>query len=368
MNFLEKQNKFNFDENNFILKNAFEYSSIGMAIVDINGNFLKVNKFISEMTCYSTYELNNMNIKDLTYLEDFEQYISYINLLINAKIDEFDMDKRCLDKNKKIIWVNIAVSKIKENNLEYFFLLIEDITSKKEAQFDLLIKTMKLEELNHNLQHFSYFISHDLQEPLRNINKLILELQKHEELKENEAIESLFQYSKRMRTFISDLLTYAQAGNKLKLDFIDCNVVLDRVLENLSVLINEHNAKITYEYLPDIKFNALKLEQILQNIISNSIKYSKKDINPEINILCIEEEFFWKFIIKDNGIGIDSENFQSIFQVFNRGFQEYKYSGSGIGLAVCKKIIDQHGGKIWLESDIGIGTTFYFTIPYSNNN
>ncbi|MFN4149939.1 MAG: sensor histidine kinase, partial [Candidatus Sericytochromatia bacterium] len=113
--------------------------------------------------------------------------------------------------------------------------------------------------------------------------------------------------------------------------------------------------------------NALKLEQVLQNIISNSIKYRKKDVTPERNILCIEEDLFWKFIIKDNGIGIDSENFQSIFQVFNRGFQEYKYSGSGIGLAVCKKIIDQHGGKIWLESNIDVGTAFYFTIPYSSH-
>lgn len=339
-----------------------------MAIIDINGNYLKVNNFMSEITSYTQDELINMNVKDLTYLDDFEQYISYINLLINGQIDKFDMDKRCIDKKKKIIWVNISVSKIKEKDLEYFFLLLEDITSKKEAQFELLIKTMELEELNHNLEHFSYFISHDLQEPLRNINKLILDLQKHEDLKENESIESLFKYSKRMRTFISDLLTYAQAGKKLKLDFIDSNIVLDRVLENLSVLINENNAKITYDYLPDIKFNALKLEQILQNIISNSIKYRQLNVNPEINISCIEEEDFWKFIIKDNGIGIDNENFQSIFQVFNRGFQEYKYSGSGIGLAVCKKIIDQHGGKIWLESIIDVGTSFYFTIPYSDHD
>ncbi|MFN4152804.1 MAG: PAS domain S-box protein, partial [Candidatus Sericytochromatia bacterium] len=256
MNFLKTSENLNFKENDFILKNAFESASIGMAIIDINGNYLKVNNFMSEITSYSKNEFINMNIKDLTYLDDFEQYISYINLLKNDKLDNFNMDKRCISKNKKIIWVNISVSKIKEEDLEYFFILLEDITFKKEAQFDLLIKTMELEELNHNLQHFSYFISHDLQEPLRNINKLILELQKHEELKENEAIESLFKYSKRMRSFISDLLTYAQAGNKLKLDFIDSNVVLDRVLENLSVLISENNAKITYDYLPDIKFNA----------------------------------------------------------------------------------------------------------------
>lgn len=364
---MENLNKLEESENLF--KKIFENSSIGIGILGVKGNFLKVNDFFSKIIGYSENEIYKLSIEEITYQEDIEQYNSYIKLLENNLINKFDMDIRLLNKENKLLWLKISISIIKENNEKLFLVLVEDITEKKEAQFELLLKKMELEEVNQNLEHFAYYVSHDLQEPLRNINKLILELQKHDELKENEAIDNLFSYSKRMRHFISDLLIYAQAGKKLKLGFIDTNVVLDRVLENLNVLIKENNTEIIFELLPDINFNALRLEQIFQNLISNAIKYRKKDINPIIEIYCIEEEYNWKFIIKDNGVGIESEHFKDIFQVFSRGYQEYKNSGSGsgIGLAVCKKIIDQHGGKIWLESEINVGTTFYFTIPYNEN-
>jgi PAS domain S-box-containing protein len=256
-------------------KKVFEYAPIGMGILDLKGKYLEINLALYKLLDYDNFQLIEMKAENIIYEEDLEQYKRYIELLENNKIENFEMDIRCKKKNGVIIWVQLSVNIVKrKNNFNYFIVTLQDITDKKEGQFDLLLKKMELEELNQNLEQFTYFVSHDLQEPLRNINKLISELKKHEQFKENEIIKSLDTYSKRMKSFISDLLRYSQAGKKLKLNYIDCNIVLDRVLENLNTLIKENKAIITFDYLPDVNFNALRLEQIFQNLIS--IMYPRK--------------------------------------------------------------------------------------------
>ncbi|MGE5681114.1 MAG: sensor histidine kinase [Bacillota bacterium] len=169
--------------------------------------------------------------------------------------------------------------------------------------------------------------------------------------------------SKRMSNLIKDLLEYSRVTTQAK-EFtdVDLNMILDDVKRDLLVLTKEKGAQINSTKLPVIKADPVQMHQLFQNIIGNAVKFQGEK-SPVINIRAKEIENGWLFSVKDNGIGIDPQYFDRIFQVFQRLHEQGKYPGTGIGLAVCKKIIERHGGRIWVESETGKGTTFYFTLP-----
>jgi two-component system, sensor histidine kinase and response regulator len=144
---------------------------------------------------------------------------------------------------------------------------------------------------------------------------------------------------------------------------IDCNLVLSEILANIQIAIAEAQATINYDSLPTITADETQLAELLQNLICNGIKFHRADIFPEVNILAKQKEDEWLFEIRDNGIGIDPEQFEYIFQMFQRLHSRQEYPGTGIGLATCKKIVEHHGGKIWVESQPDRGASFFFTIP-----
>jgi len=166
-----------------------------------------------------------------------------------------------------------------------------------------------------------------------------------------------------MHTLINDLLAYSRVNTREKdLEPTDCNMILDRVITNLQSSIQEHKAAITCDPLPAVIADPSQLMQLFQNLISNAIKFH----GPEphfIHISARRENIEWVFSIRDNGIGIDPQYNERIFIIFQRLHTRTEYPGTGIGLAICKKIVDRHGGRIWVESELGKGATFYFTIP-----
>jgi light-regulated signal transduction histidine kinase (bacteriophytochrome) len=162
---------------------------------------------------------------------------------------------------------------------------------------------------------------------------------------------------------IRDLLEYSRVGTRGKfLAMTDCNAVLDLTLNNLEAVIEESHARITRDPLPVIMADDVQLGQLFQNLIINAIKYHDSE-PPEIHVGCKQEESRWLFWVRDNGIGIDPQYAERIFIIFQRLHGKGEYAGTGIGLAICKKIVERHGGKIWVESELGKGSTFYFTLP-----
>jgi two-component system, sensor histidine kinase and response regulator len=221
---------------------------------------------------------------------------------------------------------------------------------------------------NEQLEQFAYIVSHDLKQPLQVIlgyGKLLVKNQQN--TLNTQLIPGLTQIVKsgiHMQQLIDDLLAFSQIGTQhLNLKPIDCNLVLSEILANIQIAIAEAQATINYDSLPTITADETQLAELLQNLICNGIKFHRADIFPEVNILAKQKEDEWLFEIRDNGIGIDPEQFEYIFQMFQRLHSRQEYPGTGIGLATCKKIVEHHGGKIWVESQPDRGASFFFTIP-----
>ena len=230
--------------------------------------------------------------------------------------------------------------------------------------------TLELERSNTELQQFAYVASHDLTEPLRMVVSYLELLTSRTRGKlgdeEKEFIGCAVDGARRMQTLIQDLLAYARVDTRGRpLEPTDCDRVLESVLANLKVAIEESHTVITHDRLPVVQGDAVQLTQVFQNLIGNAIKFHGK-AEPKIFVGVKQEKNEWIFQVKDNGIGIDSRNFSRIFILFQRLHTRREYPGTGMGLAICKKIIERHGGRIWVESTPEHGTTFFFTIPAEN--
>lgn len=229
----------------------------------------------------------------------------------------------------------------------------------------------ELSRSNTELQDFAYIASHDLQEPLRAISgytKLLqseyasqLDSTAHEYM--NFAIEG----TRRMRGLIEDLLTYSRVSTSERtFSMVDCDRLIEEVISNLQIPIEESQAKIIYRGLPNLMADRTQLVQLFQNLLSNALKFRCQDIPPQILIQAEPTaEESWLFRVTDNGIGIKTEYYDRIFKIFKRLHTHQEYAGTGVGLALCRKIVERHGGKIWVESKLEKGSTFCFTIDRS---
>jgi signal transduction histidine kinase len=239
--------------------------------------------------------------------------------------------------------------------------------SRKHAEEKLQHVLENLQRSNAELEQFAYIASHDLQEPLRMIRSYVDRLQSEYkdrlDTEANELIANAVTGVTRMQKLINDLLAYSRVGRRDKpFEPTECETVLDQALTNLKVAIEESGAEITYRPLPAVKGDSGELVQLFQNLIGNAIKFRSKE-KPRIHIAAEKKGNEWVFLIQDNGIGIDPQLTDRIFAIFQRLHKEEEYPGTGVGLAICKKIVEHHGGRIWVESEPGKGSTFYFTIP-----
>lgn len=294
-------------------------------------------------------------------------FYTYLHRSMNEKtIQHFEMHYAILDK-----WFDASVYPSDQGLSIY----LRDVTERKNSELklfelnkELLQHSKELSISNQELEQFAYVASHDLQEPLRMVTSFLTQLEK----KYGEAIDDkgkmYINYAvdgaKRMRQIILDLLEYSRVGrdnsNKEKIDVTE---LLNEIKALQKKQIEEKKAEIHFLNLPVIISYLSPVRQIFMNLIGNALKYSKANESPIIHVLCEEKEKFWQFSVSDNGIGIEQEYFDKIFIIFQRLHAKNEYSGSGIGLAITKKIIENLGGKIWLESTIGKGSTFYFTLP-----
>jgi PAS domain S-box-containing protein len=254
-----------------------------------------------------------------------------------------------------------------KSDLEVLSVAFVEALMRKRAELRLKKNLEKLAHSNRELQQFAYISSHDLREPLRMITSFLqlLEHRYRDQLDQdaNEFIDFAVNGAKRMDMMINDLLEYSKITSKEReFNRIDLDKVLDETLMYLKVPIEENNAIITHDPLPIINGDEKLMVQLFQNLISNAIKYRSKE-TPLIHISSQIEKGYHIFSVNDNGIGISEEHLNRIFTIFKRLHTKEEYEGTGIGLSIAQKIVEQHGGNIWAESELGKGTTFYFTIP-----
>jgi light-regulated signal transduction histidine kinase (bacteriophytochrome) len=235
----------------------------------------------------------------------------------------------------------------------------------RESEYRLRQQSEKLQKSNQELEQFAYIASHDLQEPLHVIQSfsdlLAIKLGKKLEAEEKEYLDYIKQSVVHARTLIRELLEYSRVGKGKTSQEVDLNVVIKEVLTSLKIMIEESSAQIHFEPLPKVWGQPKEMNQLFQNLLSNAMKYRSTAV-PEIKLSCREDNEVWLFSVQDNGIGIDPKYKEKIFDMFQRLHSKTEYSGTGIGLAICKKIVEAHGGRIWVESEPGKGSTFYFTM------
>ncbi|MEO6540359.1 MAG: CHASE3 domain-containing protein [Ferruginibacter sp.] len=268
------------------------------------------------------------------------------------------LELSAIRKNKENFPIDLRISAARSGEEYIFIAFINDITERKKRETEL-------ERKNNEIAQFAYAASHDLQEPLRtisNFSKLLSErLEKYPDQEINKYMNLIQGGANRMSKLIFDLLEYSRIGKDMSKSETDCDQLVHEILTDLTAIIQETGAEFHIKKLPVI--NSYNLKSVFQNLILNAIKFKKEGIPPVINISASETVKEFLFTIKDNGIGIEKEYYDRIFIIFQRLHTRFEYAGTGIGLSQCKKIIELHGGKIWVESELGKGSTFYFTIP-----
>ncbi len=282
---------------------------------------------------------------------------------------------RIIRKDKSIRWVETKITPTLDNarNLMRVDGVTRDITERKKAEellktseSRLAINNHQLEQKNKELEQFAYVASHDLQEPLSTTISFVklFKQQYFERLDPNadKYLTYIVQATERMRVLIKDLLDFSRIGHSKSLEKIDCNLILRDTIADIERAIKDSGTEIKVAPLPVIIGYRTEIKQLFQNLILNSIKFRKKNVPSKINIAVLKSGDYWEFAFNDNGIGIDQKHNERIFTIFQRLHTRSEYPGSGIGLSHCKKIVELHHGKIWVESIPNKGSTFYFTI------
>ncbi len=281
-------------------------------------------------------------------------------------------DTSRMRKDGTLLDVSITVSPIKDSTGKIIgaSAIARDITDQKKLEERVKRYSNELERSNRELDNFASIAAHDLRAPLRVVSGFAVLLQKHyKEKLDAEAdryISHIVEGIGRMNHLINDLLQYARVGTREKpLVPVDVNAIIEKTLANLTYEIKESSAVITVDSLPTVYADSTQLIQLFQNLVGNAIKYRSN--TPRIHISAERKDGEWLFRVSDNGIGIDPRQFDRIFEIFQRLCASDEYSGTGIGLAICKKIVERLGGRIWVESKPGEGSTFFFTLPVTKS-
>jgi PAS domain S-box-containing protein len=349
-------------------RNIFDNIQDVVFQTDPNGIFWDLSPSVKEITDYTPEELIG---KPTTILQTDEEEKDAVIKLINEQLILVNFEKLIKTKSGSLKYISLSGKMIfdKKGIPHHIDAIAQDITQRKKNEREIAIQNNKLQIQNKELEQFAYITSHDLQEPLLTLN-CFTELVKAEF--PHDANENIRQYldfilvsSSRMQALVKGLLDYSRIGKQIELTNVDCNEIVKDTISSLSDLIQKTNCQITTDNLPKIQGYSLELIQLFQHLISNAIKFRNEEEDLKINIRSKLTENYWTFAVEDNGIGIEENNKEKIFIIFKRLNNREEYTGIGIGLAICKKIIALHEGTIWAESVFGKGTTIYFTIPDS---
>jgi PAS domain S-box-containing protein len=361
-------------------RRAFDDAPIGMALFGVEageqGRLLQVNHSMCAITGFSSRELASMTLAEITHPDDAETERPLAERLLSGEIPNYQLEKRYLRRDGATVWVmhNASIAHDSSGRLLYGIAQVQDITRRKETEdrlasvaSELERRAAELERSNSDLQEFAYVASHDLSEPLRMVSSYVQLLARRYQDKldsdANEFIGFAVDGVNRMQRLIDDLLAYSRAGTaEYRFGPVDIAELVRDTLVGMQTTVSDSGATVVAGDLPEVWGDEGQLRQLLQNLIGNGIKFRAED-PPRVEVAAEPHDRGWQFRVSDNGIGIDPRHAQRIFSVFKRLHGRDEYPGSGIGLSICKRIVERHHGRIWVEQSHLGGSSFCFTIP-----
>lgn len=325
------------------------------------------NAAFEKITGYAAEEVLGKNCRFLQGTDQQQPEIEVIRRAIRQGT-EAKAELRNYRKNGSLFWNELYIAPVKDQQgkLTHFIGIQTDITQRKHQETELQNKTRELAQSNAELQQFAYVASHDLQEPLRMVASYTQLLGKRYRGKLDQDADEFIGYAvdgaTRMQRLIRDLLEYSRVGaERQSFEETDCELVFQQAMQNLSASVRERHAVVTHDPLPIVHANPTHLTQVFQNLIGNALKF-QRDAPARIHVGAKALPDGWEFSVRDNGVGIPAEQLNRIFSIFQRLHGQGDYPGTGIGLAICKRIVEKYGGEIWVESEPGKESTFYFTL------
>jgi PAS domain S-box-containing protein len=353
-----------------------------MALFGVGGaeraRLLQVNYSLCEITGYAARELEAVALDQITHPYDLDEELPLLERLLNGEIPNYQLEKRFLRGDGSTVWVMYNASTVHDSSgrLLYGIAQVQDITRRKNSEdrlakvaAELKRRATELERSNADLGEFAYVASHDLSEPLRMVSSYVQLLARRYSGQLDSDADEFIAFAvdgvNRMQRLIDDLLAYSRAGTQeYRIAPVDCEELVRDTLVGMQTTVAESGATIVVSDLPTVRADEGQLRQLFQNLIGNGIKF-RADAPPRVEVSAERDHdgAAWRFSVDDNGIGIDPRHAERIFTVFKRLHTRDKYPGSGVGLSICKRLVERHGGRIWVEqSELG-GSRFCFTIP-----
>lgn len=359
------------------LRNIFDNAVDGLITINQRGIIESFNPASEQIFGYSAHEVIGKNVNILMSSLHHHQHDGYLKHYLTTgekKIIGIGREVEGKRKDGSVFPLDLSISEINIDGERIFSGIIRDISTRKQTENEREKLINELVDSNEELTRFAYVCSHDLQEPLRMVRSFSEKLQHHfkEPLQDDEKgtkyLEFVSQGATTAQTLISDVLTYSSIDNESDpLQQIDCMELVQSIIENKYINLEDRQGKITFDDLPVVPGNKTQLLQLFQNLINNGIKYQQPNQQAHVHISIEDKDPFWLFSVKDNGIGMDSRYLKKIFDVFQRLHRRSQYAGSGIGLSICKKVVERHGGQIWVTSEKNVGSIFYFTLLKMTN-
>ncbi len=346
-----------------------------IVMVDQGGRITQLNPRMEKLFGYTRRQLIGQQIDRLVPHRSQSDHHGYrASFLADPQVRAMGTGRDLfgLRRDGREVAVEIGLSPITTNEGTFVIAVIVDITERKRLEDESRLYAEELARSNADLEQFAYVASHDLQEPLRMVTSYCDLLQQRYRGRLDKDADDFIGFAvegaNRMRALVQDLLAYARVSGDRRLDApVDCNEALDRALIDLHSAVQDSSAHVTSDRLPIVSADARQMEQLFQNLIGNAIKFRREE-QPAIQVGADREDGVWLFSVADNGIGIDPKYSDKIFEMFQRLHGRSEYSGTGVGLAICRKIVERHGGRIWFDSQPGEGSTFYFTLPAKNGD
>ncbi len=347
-------------------RNIFENIQDLFFQTDMSGIIIEASPSMKAVSGFSREEVIGTSILDL-YRHPSDRQIVLGQLQKNGRVIDQEIEFKSKSGNKLFVAINAVLTYDSDGKPQFIEGVGRDITARKNHELEISNQNKKLQLQNIELEQFTYVTSHDLQEPLRTLISVSNLIQEEYKGTLNEQADKYLEFivrsATRMQDLVKGLLDFSRIGKEKSLTSVDCNVLLNEIVLDMSLAIEESKATLNVSELPVLDGYAVELRSLFQNLIGNALKFRIKGQAPILKISAQRQEREWLFSIQDNGIGIDDSDKDKIFIIFKRLHNRNDYEGTGIGLSHCKKIVELHGGTIWVDSKLGQGSVFNFTIP-----
>jgi PAS domain S-box-containing protein len=366
-------------------RSIFEQAAVGVAYVTLDGRFALVNQRFADILGRTREEVQHRRFSEVTHPDDLEADLQQARRLLAGEINTYSLEKRYLRADGSPVWINLTGSLVRneDGTPRHFVAVVEEITQRKAAEEELLRwqaelekrvqdRTQELQVANRELEAFSYSVSHDLRAPLRGIGCYVRILEedysKVLDAEGRRLLDIVSGEAKRMGRLIDDLLAFSRLGRaQLNRAVVDMNILVQTTYHQLASTLTTPFPNLTLHPLPRALGDPAMLRQVLANLLGNALKFSRNQPDPHIEVGGRQEADELIYYVQDNGVGFDAKFTHKLFGVFQRLHAEEEFEGTGVGLALVKRIITRHGGKVWAESQLQQGATFFFTLPQFEN-